>query len=72
MAANEDIYIKSGKILRGTEAAEELCIKDVNEIIQESGLEPALKASCSQTPAEDTSTEDEDIKSLIDKIMKKS
>jgi hypothetical protein len=37
----------------------------VNEIIQESGLEPALKASRSkdesQTPAEDTSTEDEDI-----------
>ena len=57
MAANEDIYIKSGEVIRGTEAAEELCIKDVNEIIQESGLEPALKASSSkdeyQTPAED-------------------
>ena len=48
----------------------------MNEIIQESGLEPALKASRSkdesQTPAEDTSTEDEDIISLIDKIMKKA
>ena len=75
MAAKQDIFIKEGEILRGPEATEELCVKDMNEIIKESGLEPAIEAASSknESTAENVpATEDENPNDLIEKIVKKA